>query len=479
MGKGNLKIDKNSLAWPLYQAMKADGISDDEINRGYRAINYKAGKIFRDDREWATPANELRDIGEDLTEPEVLEYAFDNYGKYRNVIKDVTGHLAPWDFQGRMSTELEKKIDGIVSAAGDDPWKAIDGLFTFLRSSENEGLGFEKAADCPIESDAIEAHRMRCGLCTEQSWLLGAMILDRVTSRFPDLKVGWLQGAYVSSNFIPTKLNHAAMSVQFGGRRQIVDPAHGQADNTKLLDALFFFEQSPRQAFAAYLSQRSFEMARMGMGPTAFPMIDMAERIDPENASILHNHGVILMNIGGPLRALEASNKLERAIDLSPEDPRSYFSLGSHIFRYGAPHLSSKKSKFLNEKLGKKFVKSAIKCFRKVIELEPDHIKAHFGLGKALVLMKEFAEAKPHLINAVDEIGAPALMLLGYCHFEESRLDDALKAAEKAVSLDPNIREAYILLKDIYSTLGRKEKTAWAEGELERLNARRSSSSRR
>jgi tetratricopeptide (TPR) repeat protein len=83
----------------------------------------------------------------------------------------------------------------------------------------------------------------------------------------------------------------------------------------------------------------------------------------------------------------------------------------------------------------------AIKHFSFVLDLEPEHIKAHGNLGSILLAKGAFKEATVHLFEAIriDPDNAEAHYSIALAMAGQHKLDEALLHYAKAVELRPDV----------------------------------------
>jgi superkiller protein 3 len=171
---------------------------------------------------------------------------------------------------------------------------------------------------------------------------------------------------------------------------------------------------------------------------------------------------------------VEFETIIRKAIQLYPDEARSYFGLGIAL-----------------DALGK--LEEAISAYRKAIELDPKYAQAYYNLGnmlddlgkkeeaiiayrKAIELGIKYAQAYYNLGNMLDDLGkkeeaiiayrkaieidpkyAKAYLNLGNALSDLGKKEDAIAAYRKAIELDPKFANAYNGLGNALSDLGKKE----------------------
>jgi tetratricopeptide (TPR) repeat protein len=137
-----------------------------------------------------------------------------------------------------------------------------------------------------------------------------------------------------------------------------------------------------------------------------------------------------------------AREDLEHAISLDSKSYQAHYLLGNVLFR-------------LNE------VDRAVAEYRLAIDLAPDQPRTYFQL--ALVLRSKQDEAGEERVLeqalAADDHYAPAQCEMGRILLEEHRPADAVSHLSSAIQYNPRSEEAYFLLAKAYAGLGEKDKS--------------------
>ncbi|MGA2807552.1 MAG: tetratricopeptide repeat protein [Terracidiphilus sp.] len=137
-----------------------------------------------------------------------------------------------------------------------------------------------------------------------------------------------------------------------------------------------------------------------------------------------------------------AREDLEHAIALDPRSYQAHYLLGNVLSK-------------LND------AERAIAEYRLAIDLAPDQPRTYFQL--ALILRSKQDQAGEELALeqalAADDHYAPAHCELGRMLLEEHRLQDAVSHLSSAIQYNPRSEEAYFLLARAYAGLGEKDKS--------------------
>lgn len=114
----------------------------------------------------------------------------------------------------------------------------------------------------------------------------------------------------------------------------------------------------------------------------------------------------------------------------------------------------------------------AIANYERVLELDPENAGAHLGQSRTYLAQKK---NKAALNSARTALGlkyhlAPAHYCVGICMFRERKYDEAVRALETAIQINPNFSEAYLVLADIFeSNLDNQEVATEYRGLAEEL----------
>jgi tetratricopeptide (TPR) repeat protein len=198
--------------------------------------------------------------------------------------------------------------------------------------------------------------------------------------------------------------------------------------------------------------------------------IEKAIRLQPDDARVWYNKGVVLAELG---RYMEALNANEKALHLKPNDFEALHNKGAvleRLERYGealavyddALHLNPEiADTWFNKgvalgKMGRQ--EEALLAYEKAVSLKSDHDLAMVGKGIALVNMRRYDEAlsayneairlKPDYALTWNNKGV-ALVHLG-------RYDEALTVFTEVIRLKPDDAEAWYNKACAHSLLGQR-----------------------
>jgi tetratricopeptide (TPR) repeat protein len=146
-----------------------------------------------------------------------------------------------------------------------------------------------------------------------------------------------------------------------------------------------------------------------------------------------------------------ARDDLEHAIALDPKSYQAHYLLGNVLSRLNDPD-------------------RAIAEYRQAIDLAPDQPRTYFQLALVLRSRQDQPGEEKVLAQALAADGhyAPAHCELGRILLEEHRLADAVTHLTSAIQFNPHSEEAYYLLARAYAGLGEKDKS---EDTVKRLVA--------
>ena len=103
---------------------------------------------------------------------------------------------------------------------------------------------------------------------------------------------------------------------------------------------------------------------------------------------------------------------------------------------------------------------AAEQLYKKILEIEPDHIESNFRLGSLLVQTRNFDTAQ-QLLNKVIQVDpnhARAHNNLGIAFQKMKKNQEAINCYEKAIQINPNLADAYCNLALLYMNTNRDEK---------------------
>ena len=220
---------------------------------------------------------------------------------------------------------------------------------------------------------------------------------------------------------------------------------------------------------------------------------EKAIEIAPTYDKTYYNLGrIYLINLG---KTVEAVEKLITAIALDPNNARAHQMLGvahfkRNAYRQAIPAL--RRAVELGVKvqedypyhpyydLGMVYLKQdefdeAIRCFEQAIHLYPDQIRAHYGLGNALIRkgdvkkgaeqIRKYQALKPYL-NMVSQLEIAARRTpknperwyqLGRLHTQYGRFEKAIVPLQRSIELNPNDWKVYNILSVCYMRLNRMD----------------------
>jgi len=170
---------------------------------------------------------------------------------------------------------------------------------------------------------------------------------------------------------------------------------------------------------------------------------------DHLGASTFVEKGWSLISLGDPAGAIQALN---RALELSPGDPQAQSLLGWAEMQSGR----------LDE---------ALLTFSRVLTREPGNALARVNVGYICLKKRVFGEAIEHLSRVIKLEGDPKASLyahyyLGLVYLERGMFADAQSFLRQAITLGPNLIEAYHDLGRAQWLAGQRDeaKATWTTG---------------
>jgi tetratricopeptide (TPR) repeat protein len=143
---------------------------------------------------------------------------------------------------------------------------------------------------------------------------------------------------------------------------------------------------------------------------------ERALELSPDHAEAHNNLGYLL---AGLQRLEEAVPHFEKAVEANPANANAQQNLGMALAQSGR-------------------TEEALRHLERAVEIRPESIEAHLLMGRLLAARSNFATAIPHFEEAVrltDGRDPVLLDLLGGCYEGAHRLPEAIRAAQRALSV--------------------------------------------
>ncbi|MBW6516406.1 MAG: tetratricopeptide repeat protein [Candidatus Cloacimonetes bacterium] len=167
----------------------------------------------------------------------------------------------------------------------------------------------------------------------------------------------------------------------------------------------------------------------------------------------------------------EAIEAFEEALELNPEFERAHYRLGvlqfdNNYFRESISHLEFISERYpeddlINRKLTAAYLRTgqldnAIVNYRNQIERDPQNTTAYLNLAGSYRTLERNQEALQTLnqLLAFEENNPTVYIRLADVKIAMNNLNQAENDANKAISLNPNVYEPYMLLSQIYQIRG-------------------------
>ena len=170
---------------------------------------------------------------------------------------------------------------------------------------------------------------------------------------------------------------------------------------------------------------------------------------DHLGASTFVEKGWSLISLGDPAGAIRA---LTRALELAPGDPQAQSLLGWAEMQSGR-------------------LDDALLTFSHVLAREPGNALARVNVGYICLKKRVFGEAIEHLSRVIKQAGDPKAALyahyyLGLVYLERGMFSDAQSFLRRAITLGPNLIEAYHDLGRAQWLAGRRDEAreTWTTG---------------
>ncbi len=116
----------------------------------------------------------------------------------------------------------------------------------------------------------------------------------------------------------------------------------------------------------------------------------------------------------------------------------------------------------------------AMKWYKKTLDIDPNEIKANFGMGYCLNSKQQYRDAIPYLKKATGNEAAysAAYAELGYSYSKTGMITDAITQFEKAISLNPKNENAWYYSCLLYINQKNKPKAQQVLNELKTLSSK-------
>jgi tetratricopeptide (TPR) repeat protein len=214
---------------------------------------------------------------------------------------------------------------------------------------------------------------------------------------------------------------------------------------------------SPKDLYA-----RAVQLEADGNHPAALALLWEAAGLAPRDADVQQRLGESLERMGALEAAIAA---YRRAAAARPDFIRADNSLTLALAKAGrgpeaverargrlaeAP-TDAERSFTLGLALSEQDVEEAIRTFRRVIAMRPDHALAHYNLALVLKRVDRAKEAISSLQRALDlQPRAEAYFALGTLYLHQGDFDRAVDALRAAVAAEPRLVDAHITLASAF-----------------------------
>jgi tetratricopeptide (TPR) repeat protein len=220
--------------------------------------------------------------------------------------------------------------------------------------------------------------------------------------------------------------------------------------------------QDPKAAYS-----RALELEQQGNYPAALALLWEAAGRAPRDADVQQRLGEALERIGALDPAIEA---YRRAFAARPDSVRADTSLTLALVTAGRGAEAVLRARdrvaeaptdpdrlfTLGLALSEQDVDEAMKTFRRVVAVRPNHALAHYNLGLLLKRVDRAGDAVDALRRAVTIDPRPeAHFALGTLYLHQGEFDRAARALEAAVAAEPRFVDAYITLAAVLKAKGR------------------------
>ena len=439
----------NRLAQTLYDSLKTQGVSDEDLDAGFRITNY-SGEACQ------TASDTTCLIGQHdgtVAAEEVMEYVFDRYETYQSLIETTTRHKLPWvlnvttkqtsetDVQKRLQTavtQVKRILEQQGLKEGTPPYREGLALSLYFlvtvpnkewiseyeqdfleRTKELQNETYRPISDWLKETGglrtdetdnaeytALEALEKKQGECTEMSYILFALF--KMAGFSPVLYSGDRAGMISVETDperidflkrVPAGYGHMLVGLAFDDKVRFFDPAFIKSAATYV----GFFPLTPRQGFAAYLSNIAKSWGDKEEKDKAQELYQLALAIDPRTMAAIHG----TVEDGKSRDSQKNIALFSRAIDINPHSAGLYYSRGisyKDVGEFEKAIQDYSRAIKLDPNMSEAYINrgvvygrqerwdDAIADFSKVLEINPNFGLAELNIGKAW--LKKYDEVK-------------------------------------------------------------------------------------
>jgi len=173
-------------------------------------------------------------------------------------------------------------------------------------------------------------------------------------------------------------------------------------------------------------------------------------------------------------RLYDAIDAFERSLEIDPDYERSHYRLGVLLFdndmtRESIPHLEyilerHPEDDLINRKLTSAYLRTgqleqAITRYQNQIERDPQNVSAYLNLAGAYRTLERNSQALQTLetLMQFEENNPTVYIRMADVKIAQGNLNAAERDAQRAIELDPDLYESYMILSQIYQIRGYNE----------------------
>jgi tetratricopeptide (TPR) repeat protein len=210
------------------------------------------------------------------------------------------------------------------------------------------------------------------------------------------------------------------------------------------------------------LYTRAVQLEAQGNQPAALALLWEAAGLAPRDADVQQRLGEALERMGALDAAIDA---YRRAIAARPDFSRADNSLTLALAKAGRGAEAVERARArvaetagdperhftLGLAQSEQDVDEAIRTFRHVVTMRPDHALAHYNLALVLKRVDRTKDAIAELQRALAiQPRAEAYFALGTLYFHQGEFDRAIAALKSAVAAEPRLVDAHIALGSVF-----------------------------
>ncbi|RKZ65372.1 MAG: hypothetical protein DRQ44_08170 [Gammaproteobacteria bacterium] len=247
----------------------------------------------------------------------------------------------------------------------------------------------------------------------------------------------------------------------------------GQYD-LALQQALAWLKYSADDCDALYISGLAYLFT--GQVEKSIHYLQLAVNKKPDNAVYIANLGIAFLRSGDIDSAIK---HLKQAVKIQPDYEQAHYNLGSAYIKNRQAELAIAPYQWLSTQqpdnaeylcaLADAIRETgswlaAIKLYKKVLQLDTNHYRAHTNMGPLMMHLGQLDDAVKHCKRAIELSPEQTIARknLGDCYLQMEQLDNAMEAYADAYEIDNNNAELCVAIGNVWlETAEHAEASSW------------------